>query len=178
MKMKKLLALVLSAIMAVSMLTACGGGSKSGSLDLSEVKDTVAEAGVSVKVSSNNELTSAVRAVASVLKQNNTFDSQTAIDEIQKRITTKSGSNVIETATAIVLSDAEIRAGDDGSEYGLGFINTPEGVAAGVIIMMDRLVSASGYTGDIMYSASATTVEADNGTLYWVIGVKVTVDMN
>ena len=80
MKMKKLLALALSAIMAVSMLTACGGGSKSGSLDLSEVKDTVAEAGVSVKVSSNNELTSAVRAVASVLKQNNTFDSQTAID--------------------------------------------------------------------------------------------------
>ena len=153
MKMKKLLALALSAIMAVSMLTACGGGSKSDSLDLSEVKDTVAEAGVSVKVSSNNELTSAVRAVASVLKQNNTFDSQTAIDEIQKRITTKPGSNVIETATAIVLSDAEIRAGDDGSEYGLGFINTPEGVAAGVIIMMDRLVSASGYTGDIMYSA-------------------------
>ena len=53
MKMKKLLALALSAIMAVSMLTACGGGSKSGSLDLSEVKDTVAEAGVSVKVIMN-----------------------------------------------------------------------------------------------------------------------------
>ena len=37
MKMKKLLALVLSAVMAVSMLAACGGGGATNILNRSEV---------------------------------------------------------------------------------------------------------------------------------------------
>ena len=52
MKMKKLLALVLSAVMAVSMLTACGGGGSS-SLNVGEVSSLLNNEGYDVTVRSS-----------------------------------------------------------------------------------------------------------------------------
>ena len=49
MKMKKLLALALAVVMAVSMLTACGGGGGTVSVDRGEVEDILAEAGYGPK---------------------------------------------------------------------------------------------------------------------------------
>ena len=55
MKMKKLLALVLSAVMAVSMLTACGG-SGSSSLNVGEVSSLLSDEGYDVTVGSSSDL--------------------------------------------------------------------------------------------------------------------------
>ena len=71
MKMKKLLALVLSAVMAVSMLAACGGGG--GSLNLSEVNAIVSEYSGSIRVRSSGALNSAIRGPAAYLEQSNSF---------------------------------------------------------------------------------------------------------
>ena len=71
MKVKKLLALVLSALMAVTMLTACGGGSESGStigisggnkLDMDRVNAYIAASGSSVIVKNSSVLNGALKA--------------------------------------------------------------------------------------------------------------------
>ena len=71
MKMKKLLALALSAIMAVSMLTACGGGGESGSmigissgnkLDMDRVNAYIAASGSNVIVKNSGVLNGALKA--------------------------------------------------------------------------------------------------------------------
>ena len=66
MKCKKFLALVMSAVLSVSMLTACGGGGGgvSGSLDLNQVDDLLEIAGSDIHVERNNKLDNAVRDAA------------------------------------------------------------------------------------------------------------------
>ena len=71
MKVKKLLALVLSALMAVTMLAACGSGSESGStigisggnkLDMDRVNAYIAASGSSVIVKNSSVLNGALKA--------------------------------------------------------------------------------------------------------------------
>ena len=66
MKCKKFLALVMSAVLSVSMLTACGGGGSgvSGSLDLNKVDNLLESAGSDINVEKNNKLDDAVRDAA------------------------------------------------------------------------------------------------------------------
>ena len=70
MKMKKLLALVLSAVMAVSMLAACGGGA-TNILNRSEVEQIIYDAGVDIDVGSSSEVTRAIRYGAELIKERN-----------------------------------------------------------------------------------------------------------
>ncbi|HJC45584.1 MAG TPA: hypothetical protein H9703_05545 [Candidatus Faecalibacterium faecigallinarum] len=72
MKMKKLLALVLSAIIAVSMLTACGGGGGSihtVSVDRGMIEDMFAMEGYDVDVVTSNELTTIAKQVAKQVEE-------------------------------------------------------------------------------------------------------------
>ena len=64
MKCKKFLALVMSAVLSVSMLTACGGGSSgvSGSVSNSQVNSLLADA--EIQVDTNSSLNVAVRNAA------------------------------------------------------------------------------------------------------------------
>ena len=71
MKMKKLLALVLSAVMAVSMLAACGGGGATNILNRSEVEQIIYDAGVDIDVGSSSEVTRAIRYGAELIKERN-----------------------------------------------------------------------------------------------------------
>ena len=66
MKCKKFLALVMSAVLSVSMLAGCsgGGGGVSGSLDLNQVDDLLEIAGSDIHVERNNKLDNAVRDAA------------------------------------------------------------------------------------------------------------------
>ena len=71
MKMKKLLALVLSAVMAVSMLAACGGGGATNILNRSEVEQIIYDAGVDIDVGASSEVTRAIRYGAELIKERN-----------------------------------------------------------------------------------------------------------
>ncbi len=65
MKMKKFVALALAAVMAVSVLTGCGGGSgASGSLSTNKVNSLLSEAGSNIKVVTDSSLNVAVRSAA------------------------------------------------------------------------------------------------------------------
>lgn len=71
MKVKKLLALVLSAIMAVSMLTACGGGNgvKTVSVDRREVEKLYADVNYEIEVTTSNIATTAAKQVAEMITE-------------------------------------------------------------------------------------------------------------
>ncbi len=78
MKAKKLLALVLAMVMALGMLTACGGGGGGSSLDMGEIRGLIASEGYDVDVSSSSELNSAAAKVATYLESKNDFTTETA----------------------------------------------------------------------------------------------------
>ncbi len=67
MKIKKFVALALAAVMAVGVLTACGGGGSgaSGSVSTSQVNSLLSKAGSDIKVTTDSSLNNAVRAAAS-----------------------------------------------------------------------------------------------------------------
>lgn len=68
MKIKKFVALALSAVMAVSVLTACGGGSStSGSLSNNQVNGLLEEVGSDLKVVNDSALNNAVRSAAATI---------------------------------------------------------------------------------------------------------------
>ncbi|OUQ36137.1 hypothetical protein [Faecalibacterium sp. An122] len=65
MKMKKFVALALAAVMAVSVLTGCGGsGGVSGSVSTSQVNNLLEDVGSDITVSSDSTLNNAVRNAA------------------------------------------------------------------------------------------------------------------
>ena len=70
MKMKKLLALVLSAVMAVSMLAACGGGGggKTVSVDMSELKAMFTEAGYNANLTSSGTAKNSAKVLANMVE--------------------------------------------------------------------------------------------------------------
>lgn len=71
MKVKKLLALVLSALMAVTMLTACGGGSgvKTVSVDREEVEELYADEGYEISVTTSDVASTAAKQVAALVAE-------------------------------------------------------------------------------------------------------------
>lgn len=73
MKVKKLLALVLSAVMAMSMLTACGGGNgvKNVSVSNSEVEAIFAAENIEVNVKTTNTAKTAAKAIAGAMRELN-----------------------------------------------------------------------------------------------------------
>ena len=71
MKVKKLLALVLSAVMAMTMLAACGGGGnvKTVSVDRREVEELYADAGYEIDVTTSSIATTAAKQVAEMVTE-------------------------------------------------------------------------------------------------------------
>ncbi len=170
MKMKKLLALALSAVMAVSMLTACGGGSKAGSLNLSEVNSVINEYGGETRVKNSNTLNNALRSVADTLRENGTYttDAGTAVlKEIRGYPIQESGSNWVREVSGgtIVISDAELKAEGMTAEDAVGIM-----IAAVEYGLDKQIAGFQNVDFTIVFYAGATTVTAENGTLYWVIG--------
>lgn len=172
MKMKKLLALVLSAIMAVSMLTACGGGGKAGALNLSEVNSIIHENGGETDVKSSTTLNNALKSVANTLKQSGNYNSDAAmaaLTAIRHYPIQENGNNWLSyrAGGAYAFSDAEMKA---------------EGLTAEKIIALAILTSEEALENQLAgedfqnikitntFYAGAETVTATNGALYWIIG--------
>ena len=70
MKLKKLLALALSLMLALTMLTACGGGRRN-IVNTGEVESVLASAGINVDVGTSGELNRMANSVADTLEKRN-----------------------------------------------------------------------------------------------------------
>lgn len=80
MKMKKFVALALAAVMAVSVLAGCGGGSGvSGSVSTSQVNNLLEDVGSDITVSSDSTLNNAVRNAAREIVSTGSISSLSAI---------------------------------------------------------------------------------------------------
>ena len=160
MKVKKLFALILAAVLAVSVLTACGGGS-GGSANIGEVSRIAASQGVDAPIKSSSNLNRALSQTASYMKQINRFDNSTASAYISslREYPIVSGSRVI-TGSAAAGSSLE----------GL----TEEQALALTVVALEQALKSEGL-GDYIaaYYVASTTVTANNGVLYYVLGVEV-----
>ena len=164
MKVKKLFALILAAVLAVSVLTACGGGS-GGSLDIGEVNELIQSVGVDLKVGTNSNLSAGVRAATSALKKETTFNPSMAFAAMRNLLTIP-----YEIVSIGTYSETAIQSGayDASDVAGLGVVNTPEKIVA---VRAIRLQAEYGdaYT----YSASASKTVNAAGTTVWVIAILV-----
>lgn len=154
MKVKKLLALVLSALMAVTMLTACGGGSGAGktvSIDRSEVEEIFAEMGYDVDVKTSNAATAIAKQTAAWIEEVNYA---TAVEQVTTEVGNNFPTDAVGGCSFIAKADLEAQ-------------DAPvEGVAA--------LAIAYCYTGEAGSDIGVSVVEvntADNVTCY--LGVAV-----
>lgn len=165
MKGKKLAALILAVVMALTMLTACGGGG--GSVSLGQVNTLLAQQGVDADVRSSGDLNQAVRQVAATLEQMNTFD------------TTVANTLMIQNRKYPVVSGDKARfgMGISVSEQDLG-ATTVEELVAICIMTLNKTLAVEGFDDYVdCYYVGATTATSASGTMYYVIGIEAEVEM-
>lgn len=166
MKCKKLLALVMAAVLSVSMLTACGGGSNgvSGSLDQNEVNSLLKNnAGSNAQIVKDGDLDDAVKAGAAQIVSTGNANSASAVvanemgwdfvsvaSQLINSIKNSGGVTSIGTSFGItyVIEENTLKNNDGlglvglfapnkGQIQKLGKINTPEAYAAAQVLMID-----------------------------------------
>ena len=111
MKAKKLLALFLTALMALTILTACGGGSNK--LDMDDVNAKVVSMGGDAVVENDGRLNSAVRAVANEFRRRSTYSPAAANDimvDLLPNLTWRLSTAVLTELTAARPSRSRLRA--------------------------------------------------------------------
>lgn len=154
MKMKKLLALALSAVMAVTMLTACGGSSGGGKtvpIDCGEVEEIFTEIGYDVDVTTSSKATAIARQTAEWVEE---VDYVTAYEKVSAEVQNNFPEGVGGGCYFIVKAEAEAQA------------VPAEGIAA--------MAVAYGYTGEAGADFSVSVVEvttADNITCYLAVAM-------
>ena len=163
MKMKKLLALVLSAVMAVTMLTACGGGGSGNVLDLNKVNSIIEDQKIDAKAENSNVLNTAVRSMVENMEKTNNFSAEAAYAYL-KEIRNYPGTET-SYADAIVLVLPKSNLGE----------NQAESLVAEMIISGEN--EAVNTDLDVRYYVSATTATAQNGTVYILIGFEMAVSL-
>ena len=190
MKCKKLLALVMAAVMSVSMLTACGGGGGvSGSLNESKVNSLLKnEAESDVQIVNDNNLDSAVKAGAERIVSTGNSNSASAVvankmgwdlvsvaTQLINSIKNSGGVTSIGTSFGItyVIEENTLETNDGlglvglfapnkGQIQKLGRINTPEAYAAAQILMIDGSIGkAQDASNDVVrFNYSASAKKA------------------
>lgn len=167
MKIKKLAALALAAVMAASVLTACGGGSgASGSVSTSQVNGYLDDVGSDINVTTDSSLNNAVRTAASNISAGGSISAAYStvsskmnwsvesnfIGAIRKYIASDglTGLNMSYGSVQVVESEDLQRGvsmgilgamGTNGDKIAkLGELNTPEKVSAAMILKIDGMI--------------------------------------
>ena len=207
MKIKKLLALALSAVMAVGVLTACGGGggsSVSGSLSNNEVNRLLKSVGSGITVENDTKLNNAVRSAASeITSSGSTSSVQSTISSNMKWSINSNISNAIKNfissgglmgidmsyGSTYVIEENQLKtntsAGGIWSSVdnisSLEPINTPEKFAAAMVLVEESkngwISSATNNVVRFTYNVSASKAKTSDGTVYWVFAAQVNVHL-
>ena len=149
MKLKKWLAVALSAVMAAGVLAGCGGGGTGGSLSLSKVNGLLSDAGSSVTVTPDEALDSAVRSAVSDMKEEGAFSTLDAMASVNKTLALPSISLTgVKAGGAYVITEDELESGInffevniDTSKLGdLAVVDSADEFAAAAVLAADTLV--------------------------------------
>lgn len=197
MNVKKWIALALSVVMAVGLMTGCGGKGSAGrsSLSTSNVNSLLKQAGSSVRVSSDTDLNAAMDETIVLMEQGSMGKNG---DNFHSYLigarNYKSGSN--RKGASFVLTEKELEAGISAdwitsvvnTQTGYSFstvqtadiapIDTADKVAAAAILsiseQLNSLVQQIG--GKCTYNVSGKTLELEDKTVYWLISIEVVVE--
>lgn len=197
MKAKKWMALALSAVMAVGMLTGCGGTGSAGrsSLNTSSVNSLIREADSKVRVSSDAELNAAMDETIALMEQGGMGKNGESLHSYLIGVRNyKSGSN--RKGASFVLTESELEAGisadwiasvvNTQTNYSVSTtqagaiapIDTAEKVAAVAVLsvseQLDPIVEQIG--GKCTYNVSGKTLKTKDETVYWLISIEIVVD--
>lgn len=155
MKLKKWLAVALSAVMAVGVLAGCGGGGTGGSLSLSKVNGLLSEAGSSVTVTPDDALDSAVKAAVTKMKEDGAFSTVRATESVNDTLKLPAVDLTgVKAAGAYVITEEELEQGIntaalatlfkvniDTSKLGdLAVVDSADEFAAAAVLAADTLV--------------------------------------
>ena len=186
MKMKKLLALALSAIMAVSMLTACGGGGGTGAgmngssgnvLDLDKVNNFILASGSSAYVKNSSELNGALRATITQIERLNAFAPlSTSLDLKETRQYPITDTNAITGEFSYTDGDATVISEADLLKSGVSL----EEAAANWVLEGAANPDYKGYIERgakfSWYASAMRGTSSRDGQHYWFIGYEVTIE--
>lgn len=155
MKLKRWLAVALSAVMAAGVLAGCGGGGTGGSLHLTEVNQLLTDAGSSVTVTSDDALDSAVRAAVAEMKEDGAFSTIRATESVNETLGLPTVDLTgVKAAGAYVITEEELEQGIntaalatffgvniDTSKLGdLTVVDSADKFAAAAVLAADTLV--------------------------------------
>ncbi len=202
MKIKRWISLALTAVMAVSVLTACGGGTNgvSGYLSNNEVNSLLETAGSEIAVVNDPSLNNAVRNAAGEVASTG---STSSVDKsVRNAMSWKAsdifgnlwnqilgslgiiGPNIKVGVTAVVTEEnlkSNTGAGGianvGGNTTAIAPINTPEKFAAAMVLGADNSL---GWLSDVSenrvrttYSVAGSKAKTADGTVYWVFAMQV-----
>lgn len=202
MKIKRWIALVLTAVMAVSVLTACGGSGSnvSGYLSNNEVNSLLETAGSEIAVVNDPSLNNAVRNAAGEVASTG---STSSVDKsVRNAMSWKAsdifgnlwnqilgslgiiGPNIKVGVTAVVTEEnlkSNTGAGGianvGGNTTAIAPINTPEKFAAAMVLGADNSL---GWLSDVSenrvrttYSVAGSKAKTEDGIVYWVFAMQV-----
>lgn len=194
MKLKQWIALALSAVLAVGMMTGCSSTVPNQSaMAVYKVNSALREAESEVKAKSVEGLNDAVKSAADYMVSRGVLDENTLLGYIAAERGYRSSSKY---GAALVVSEAELEGGvsasraseaiasqvglsADGSVIGkLGALDTPEKVAAAVILGVDEGLKQ--YVGmplvnikNITYAVSGRKVTLASDQVYYLIVVEM-----
>lgn len=199
MKIKKLLALALSAVMAVSVLTACGGGTNgvSGYLSNNEVNSLLETAGSDIEVTNNSTLNNAVRnAAAEVASSGSTSSVNKSVQNAMGWKISDILSNAwnqflgslgiivpnIKVGMTAVVTEEELKNNTGAGLWGgnttaIAPVNTPEKFAAAMVLgagsKLDWLSDVSENRISTTYSVAGSKATTKDGTVYWIFAIQI-----
>ena len=166
MKMKKLLALALSAVMAVSMLAACGDGLRGGDVNLNKVNSILADDyGMDVKAQNSNDLNVALIEVAHKLKKDGPITSDNA-----NVLLSQSRNYPLVNGTFVRLGGAGIATNAEIEAYG--------GLDEMAATLVVALSVAAGQQYGVSMDAIDFYVSAQKvNDTYWLVAAEVRIDL-
>ena len=195
MKCKKLLALVMAAVLSVSMLTACGGSNGvSGSLSTSEITALLKEVDSEASIDPSSKLNDAVTVAAKEMVASGSFSGTKANSMIAKTMGWPELdllSLKARTGLACVIEEERLERGIGINEIAsllgirtdkiskLGTVDSPEKFAVAVVLAADESVGKllsklSGGNITFDYNVSARKGKDANGDTYWLFAGQAT----
>lgn len=155
MKLKKWLAVALTAVMTAGMLAGCGGGGTGGSLSINQVNRLLADVGSDVTAQSSELLDNAVKTAVDAMETDGTFSTQKAMESIDDTLGVFSiDLTGIKAASAYVITEDELESGinaaalarffevniDTGKMGDLAVVESANEFAAAAVLAADTLV--------------------------------------
>ena len=150
MKCKKFLALVMTAVLSVSMLTACGGGGGGTSMSIKDVNDCLETVESDIRVTTDSNLNNAVRKAADEMKASGSFSPAIANTKIRSYMKW----STIDIIKDIVGSIIQLNPFIDTS-YGIGYAIEESRLERGVNV--NELASLVGIRSEQINSIGTVT---------------------